>query len=499
MFAWSKAKIFFWCNLLFLLGVAVARWWFIPAVGLVLVIVGLFGGLLFFWRQKTYRVAIILAIFLLAGFWRYQASLPINSANQISYYNGQEVRVVGTVCQEPDERSNHVRLTFCTKEMLVPQATALSGKILIKSTLYPKYQYGDQLKLKCELFAPQNLTNQTTGQVFDYEKYLARYDIYATCWQPEITLLAHHQGNFLLVAIYQLKNNFLNIINQLLTEPAAAFLAGLLLGQRQGIAPELMLAFNTLGITHILAISGYNITILAVLLSEIGYWFYFSRQQVFWLVTFGLIFFVIVTGASASVVRAAVMGWLVILAQRLGRLSQMQYVLALTAALMVWLNPKILWWDVGWQLSFVATLGLVYLNPVLVKIFNRLPNFGPVKETLVTTLSAVLLTTPLSLYYFGRLPLLSPLANLLILPVIPWAMALGLIMVLLGSWWLGLGKLVGFMVYLVLSYIVVVAKNLASISFAAVSFKIGWWWVAVGYLAIYGIYFKLRQLKIKML
>jgi competence protein ComEC len=210
-----------------------------------------------------------------------------------------------------------------------------------------------------------------------------------------------------------------------------------------------------------------------------------ARKKSFWISLFGIIFFVILTGASASVVRAALMGCLVLLASQTGRASKITNALVFAAAAMLFLNPKILAFDVGFQLSFAATAGLIFLTPVLEKYFNRWPSLSGVKESLITTLSAIIMTFPLILYNFGRISFIAPLANLLILPAIPLTMALGSIAVLGGLIYVGLGQVLAWLAWLFLSYIIKGVKILAKIPWASVQIgKIHWILLVVAYLII---------------
>lgn len=197
-------------------------------------------------------------------------------------------------------------------------------------------------------------------------------------------------------------------------------------------------------------------------------------------------------GAGASVVRAAVMGILILLAQQAGRLYQIKNALVFAGALMIFINPKVLVWDVGFQLSFAATLGLVYISPILQKWleadkddFSLPGSIGAfvksdksVKLILVATLSAQIAVLPLLVVNFGQLSLISPLANLLVLPVIPITMLFGFLAALAGLLFLPLGQIFGWLSWLFLTYEIKVIELLAKIPLAAVSFK--WTWLSGG-------------------
>ena len=453
-------------------------------------------------------------IFLFLGIWRYQLSLPKQNLGQIYFYNGQEVQVRGFIDKEPDQREDKVKLDLKTQQIFLNNSwQKVAGKILVTNYLYPEYNYGDKLEVACNLLTPEKV------QDFAYDDYLARYNIYSTCYNPKITLLAKNQGNFVLAAILKIKNFFIARINYVLAEPQSSFLAGLLIGAKRAIPADLQSVFSKTGTTHIVAVSGYNVTIIAVFLMLIFQNLGLARKKIFWGILGFLLVFAIMTGLQASCIRAAIMGGVVLLANYLGRLSKIKTVLVLTVVLMLIANPKILVFDLGFQLSFLATLGLIYLNPVLTKltkIENCLPAEASAKagklsasggsalggkivklilgDYLLTTLSAIIMTQPIILYNYGKISLVAPLANILILPFVPLAMLLGFMTGILAMIWTGLGWVAGWSVWLVLTYIIWVLENLASLDWAYFEFsKINFWLMIFLYLIIVGFIYRFRR------
>jgi len=249
-------------------------------------------------------------------------------------------------------------------------------------------------------------------------------------------------------------------IQNILPEPQASFLAGLLLGIQDNIPKDLIENFNKTGTRHIIALSGYNITIIASLLMGFLLWLGFWRKHAFFISIIAIIFFVILTGASASVVRAAIMGTLVLIAQRAGRISNPRNLLAATAFLMLLKEPSALIDNVGFQLSFAATIGILYLGPRL----QKLP------EILATTLSAQIAVLPFLAYYFHQISLISPFANLLILPIIPVTMAIGFMAVILGIIWIPAGAFFSWPTWLFLTYEIKLVEIMAKMPFGSLNF-----------------------------
>ncbi|OGY42469.1 MAG: hypothetical protein A2Y67_00340 [Candidatus Buchananbacteria bacterium RBG_13_39_9] len=499
----SYSKIFFYSCLFFICGVFIRSVLEFSARGgsalggdfFVAYLILLLAVLLLFLsrRNKYFFILGLWGIFLFLGIWRYQASLPIVSPDKIYFYNDQQVEFKGSITKEPDQREDKTRLEIKAKEILHnDQGQKISGKVLVTNYIYPEYNYGDELRIICDLQKPEKIND------FSYDQYLSRYDIYSLCYSPQITLLAQNQGNWFLAGIYKIKNFFIRRLNQVLPEPQSSFLAGLLIGAKKSIPQDLQAVFNKTGTTHIVAVSGYNVTIIAAFLMLLAGHFGIGRKKSFWLIMGFLIIFLMITGLQASIVRAVIMGSLVLLASYLGRLSKIRNALALAAVIMLLFNPKILVYDLGFQLSFLATLGLVYLQPVFSKIC-KIKNcklkivkliFG---DYLLTTLSAIIMTQPLILYQFGKISLIAPIANILVLPFIPLAMLLGFITGFLAMIWTTLGWVMGWSVWLVLSYIIWVLEKLAGLNWAYWEIpKIGVWLMAIMYLIIWGIIYKFK-------
>ncbi|MBU0964672.1 competence protein ComEC family protein, partial [Patescibacteria group bacterium] len=423
----SKAKIFFYSCLGFVVGVAISSFINIPfwlvfsfgAVSFLLIVI--------MWKNQKARVLGFCILFAAGGILRFQASIPVSDNSLIQQYNGQETTFIGLISSEPDTRKSHVKLTIDVKQGLEGLPEKITGKVLVNTYLFPEYHYGDLLKITCQLQAPEPITDDDSGRVFNYDKYLTRFDIYSLCYRPYIEFIAADQGNVIMSTLLNIKTKFVQAVQLALPEPQASFLGGLILGAKKAIPDDLMESFNRTGTTHIVALSGYNITIIAILILNLCKHLWISRKGAFWVSLFAITFFVLITGAQASIVRAGIMGMLVLLATQLGRMSRITNTLVLAAVVMLLINPKVLVFDAGFQLSFLATIGLVYVSPIIEKVFKWVPAVLEIRASLVATLSATLMTLPLIIFQFGRLSLVAPLVNVLILPAIPVSMGLGFI------------------------------------------------------------------------
>lgn len=473
-----------------LIGVGIGSWlglgWlstypylgFIP--GLLLIGIG--------WRRRWGLVLIGLGLLLLVGGWVWvnQVRSEQTILTQATDTNFSPM-VRGYVSDSPTISGANQRLVFTVEFLKLGNWVApyrLHEKILVTTDTYPHYRYGDKLQLTGKLTLPTNTSD------FDYVSYLARDQIFTLMYQPKI-----QTANFSLEKITQAKiwfygglfkvrDYFSDRVAQAVKEPAASYINGVLLGTRANIPADIKADFASTGLSHILAISGYNISIIALVIAWSLSWL-MPRSKAFWLAVTMIILFTLLTGASASVVRAAVMGTLVLIGELIGRIYNPRNALTLAAALMVAFNPLILRYDVGFQLSFLATAGLLYLSPLWrqVRWLHWLPNWFSLRDTLATTLSAQIMVLPLALYYFHTFSLVALPANLLILPLIPALMALGFATGVVGSIWSVLGKVVGMFAWLLATIQLYLVSWMAKLPGATLPVKLDW----VGLLVAYAI------------
>ncbi|HEY4520355.1 MAG TPA: ComEC/Rec2 family competence protein [Candidatus Paceibacterota bacterium] len=401
---------------------------------------------------------------------------------------GLEITMRGYVVGEGSASEKAARVPVLVKEIAVSgRSIFLDENLLVITGNYPRYQYGSFVEITGHVESPKNF------DTFDYISYLKKDGIRTIAPFPEIREIdSLRLGYFektkigIFRGIFRIKNTFSRAIQHSVPEPNASYLNGILLGVRQDIPPSLKEAFSRTSTSHILAISGYNITILFELVTAFLV-FFMIRRKAFWASVILLVIFTILTGASASVVRAAIMGFLGYFARSYGRVYDPKNSLLLAAAIMAAFNPMVLVNDIGFQLSFLAVIGLIYLYPWLEDKFARLPKGGQTKEILLISLSAQIMVAPLILYYFQTFSLVSLLANILVLPFVPLVMALGFITGILGMIWLPLGILIGYFAWALSWYQISVIKILSALPFASISFSIHWLILVVVYTLL--IYF----------
>jgi len=469
----SKSKSFLVYCFSFLLGVALVsvldvRFDFVFLYGGVFAFTGI---LVAFWGVRKKRFFVVCLLCFVLGIGRYTFAFPTDSPKHVSHYTEQKKAVAGYVVTEPDVRMDGVRYIVKVrshKSKVISKDGELRGRVYVKSRLYPRYNYGDVLEIECRLKAPEPIED------FAYDKYLARFGVFAICSNPRIKKVGEGSGNIVLRNILKLKVVVAERINELWHEPHASFMAGLQYGYRGGLG-SLNEKFSRTGVTHIVAISGYNITIVATILITFCTRLLIPRKRAFWLVSTGIVLFVLFAGASASVVRAGIMGIIVLLARQVGRISGVGNVLVFTAVIMTLHNPFVLMYDAGFQLSFLSTVGLVYITPLIQHWFERIPEALGIRESVVSTLAATITTLPLILFQFGRLSIVAVLVNVLILWIIPFIMIAGFFAVVVSLLFGPAAQVLSWVAWAGLQYIITVVEFFSSLSFAAVDIRVPWW------------------------
>ncbi len=459
---------FFWLALAALIGIWLADWLAIPAwlwafsTGLSLLLWVLALTLpkkwalvhhLIRWTRADRRlpVAVLAVFFFLAG-WRYCAVQPGMTPEWITFYNGRgTVQLLGEVVRPPDVRDKRTNLVLRVDSLTLldePNPTSfpkrIEGKVLVQVQPGEDWAYGEVIRAQGTLITPFELAE------FSYRDYLARKDVYSIMPYARVERLPGEGGSALLSWIYQLQNHSQAVLSSLFPSPEADLLAGILLGLEQGLSPSLQDAFKRTGTTHIIAISGFNMTILAGLFMGV-FTRILGRRWGALTAIVGIAIYTVFVGGEAAVVRAAIMGGLGVMGGLFGRRQSGLNSLGLAVFGMVLWDPN-LPWDIGFQLSAAATLGLVlYAQPLEDKAVRWLARWlpeerahkviGPLSDFFLFTLAAQVMTMPIIAYHFGGFSWITFLANPLILPPQALVLVLGGMTLLAGLILPGLGTL----------------------------------------------------------
>jgi competence protein ComEC len=339
---------------------------------------------------------------------------------------GEKVTLSGLVLSEPAVNDNTQKIILTVNNVIHDQATtSVSGQVLVQAGLSPVINYGDRLKVSGTLSVPTTNTKATStvAEQFDYGQYLAKDDVFYQLSFAQVSVISHNEGNYIKSNLLKFKNSFMGNLNQLLLEPESSFMGGLLLGAKASLSKEWVTIFSRSGVSHLVALSGYNITIVAEGIMKVlaflpGYLSLFGG-------VLGIIGFVIMAGGSSTAVRASLMALLVLLAKAVGRQYDITRALAIAGIFLLLVNPKILVFDLSFQLSFLATLAMIYVAPILSGRLKFITEKFGLREMASATLSAQIVVLPLLLHKMGWLSLVALPVNLMILPFIPLTMLAG--------------------------------------------------------------------------
>jgi len=459
-----------WFSLAFLAGIVLGRliylslwvWLALAAFGILLLILAqVFANRV---RAHAFRFPVFGIVFhpfsfilitaLLIGAARYQFSVPDFDAFHIAFYNDREydLLITGTLVEPPDYRDKYtnLRLKVTAVDTGDSELPIKDSLMLVRVSNNQKYEYGDILRLRGKLKTPPE------NEDFSYRDYLAAQDIHSYMTSAEVTVLPGRGGNPIVAALYAFKQRSLDNIYYMFPDPESSLLAGILLGVDTGLTDKLQQAFKNTGTAHIIAISGFNMSIIAGIFFAFFSRFLGDRRGAAFAIL-GIVLYTFIVGADAAVVRAAIMGSLALFARQVGRRQMaLNTLLVVAMAMCIW-NPLYIW-DVGFQLSFFATLGLIlYATPFSEFANQIISRYFPAStaektaelfsEFVLLTLAAQLTTIPIMAYHFQRISLVSFIANPFILPPQPAVMILGGLALLLSHVSLLLGQLAAWIAY----------------------------------------------------
>lgn len=383
-------------------------------------------------RTPAAAWAVVFVALVAAGALRYTLARP-DPANSVAAYNGQFVTIEGVVIEEPDVRPDDVRLRVQVRRLVARSVDAQpTGLVLIKTSRATTWHYGDVIRAFGTIDAPPVLAE------FNYREYLARKGILS--WMPrpdEVQRIGSGQGNPLYAALLDVRAALRLSTQRVMPAPESALMNGILIGDDNEIPARIAAAFGCTGTSHIVSISGFNVSVVIALvvpaLSRL-----LNKRRAALVAIPAIVVYTVLVGASASVVRAAVMAVIALAGQLLWRRGFTLNTLCAAAFFMLVADPNTLY-DGGFQLSVAATLGLVlYADRLtfgaqrgLERWFGVAPGraqkmAGALADLTLVTLAAQITTLPLILANFHQLPLITLLTNALILPLQPPAMILGI-------------------------------------------------------------------------
>ncbi len=407
----SRYQLFRWSSFAFLMGVACAYAPFVTSNDAFMLLGVSVALIIFGFRKRGVLSVGLVALFFFSGALRVTL-LP----QQPVLVDAKNFSFVGSVRGDPTFSHGKQKVTVVVHH---EGTKDIKGVLTLSVPLTP-------------LYAPGDILSGTCPRVYGGSPSFC----------PFANITAHSKSSVSFASVlFSIRSAVERSIDQSIASPASDLLAGLLVGAHGSFSDKLKDTFRKAGLSHIVAISGYNISLIIsglwVLLRKAGV----ARKQGTIILLAGTALFVLLTGASSSAVRAAVMGGLVVIAGAWGRPSQASHALLAAMVVMVAVDPSILLFGVGFQLSCLATAGLIYLAPLLASYVRKVPELFGIKEICVQTISATICTIPLLAYVFQGFSAVGILANSVVVPLIPLIMGAGFAWTALALCSLGLNSL----------------------------------------------------------
>ena len=415
-------------------------------------------------------------LFLVLGVLRVQIS-EFNIANdKLSRLNGQgEINLTGIISAEPDVRDGSQKIKVQAEKSI----------ILVTTSRYPEYKYLDEVKLTGKLETPMET------EEFSYKNYLMKDHIYSVMGFPKIEIVSQKHKYSIFSYTHEkilfIKQKMRQSIQSNFLAPQSFILRGIILGDKSAVGQDIKDKFRITGLSHIIAVSGMHVAILSSIIMSFLLFLGFWRKQAFYGSLVFIFVYVVLVGLPPSAVRAGIMGAIYLAGQALGRQTMSSRIIVLAGALMLLFNPLLLFYDVGFQLSFLAVLGLIYLEPLVrsfVKfLINRMfkiklsEKYENALMMFTVTISAQIFTLPIIIYNFGTVSFISPVTNALVAPIIYYIILFGFLSSVAGIIWGLLGWLIALPCYFLMTYFLGVIDIFSKPWAYKVISDVSWVWI----------------------
>ncbi len=458
-----------------------------PSIWLTSLLAACIAWLVFRRRAAWWILAGLVA--LSAGGFR-QSLLPQSS--DIARYNGFSGAITGLVASQPRPRQDKIQFRLASETIFVnSKLHATSGLVLVEAERGASVQYGDRIRTTGRLEVP------ATWDTFSYADYLGRQGIFSVLRNAGVEVVESGQGNSVTTALISLRRMVQRSIASAIPEPQAGLLTGILLGDEDGISPALEEAFSRVGASHVVAISGFNMVIVSGIVVRVLSGFFRRNKTIVTLNALSVIaMYSLFVGASPGILRAALMSGLLVIGSQLNRKTFVPTSLAFAALLLSLLDPNVLL-DIGFQLSFLAVLGLgLFADPLSNRFRRMLVAFLPARgaaalhsflnEPLIVSIAAQITTLPLIALYFERLSLAALPVNALIVPAQSALLLLGMAAAVVYAFIPALGTLIFWAALVFVSWTIAVVRAFAELPFAELTVDLDGRLIQAFYLVLIG-------------
>lgn len=444
--------------------------------------------ILFFFRSFFLYVIVFLFFFCLGGYLSLERFYEIDTITKLfekeTAFFTQETVIQGTLAEKISENDKSARYILRDVRLGTQKFPEDVG-ILVSFPDGRHKNIDDVISFTGRLLLPR------INEAFDYRTYLLLSDVYATVSTSFPDKIGTHPSNVLNIFIRETREKLLAIMEGIYPGESAKLLEGILIGERANLSAETKAHFNSAGLTHIIAVSGFNITIILIFLSFLFRSFPVILRVILALICVG--FFTFLVGPQISVLRASVFGLIAYTILLSGKRMRSFSLLLAVAVGFVALDPLVLNYDVSFHLSFLAVFGLLFFGDFFTRLFSFLPKWFGLRESLAMCFAAMVFTLPILMVNFGQVSIVSPLANIATVPLIPLVMLGGFLSMLGALFSSTLGIWLGFPTWLGLSYILQAVAWFGSLPFATLPVELGeyvyvfeiGYFLAVAFLVVY--------------
>jgi len=458
----SASRVFRQCGASFLIGVILSYYFSLP-------IVFFFAFLIFIYflaRKKEFIVLALILLSLFLGGYRY--FVVFRELKNTAITEESQIKIKAPIIAEPILKENYQRI-------IIP-------KIVIYTDRYPRYHYGDIINIK--------------GKVKPFSDFRSYSSIIVSgrISYPSIELSSPAKFSLRKTALL-IKNKITSSLQKIIPEPKSSLLISLMFGAKNNLTSVLEKQIRKCGLSHVIVASGLHLSIIAKALSGFLDILCMSNFVNFIISSLFILSFAFMAGLTPSIIRAAIMAFLLILSRFTFRLYNSFNALLLAAVIMIWLNPLILFWDLGFQLSFLATAGIIFLYPLWRESlfwqqdwFNKKGRI--IRETVLSTFSALTFVIPWVIFKMQVFSLVSPVTNLLILPLVPLIMMGGAIVAIFSLLFYPLGLFLGALLNLILTYFLKVISLFSSLPWSQIYIPSVLHWLIIPYYIFLFLYIR---------
>lgn len=407
-------------------------------------------------KKYISKDSIIFTILILITIIRVVFTLNKEHVSELDYKTGNNVSLKGMIVSESNIKNKNQ--TFILK---INSET----NIKVSTDLYNEYNYGDEVMVSGKLSRPRNFVGDT-GREFDYINYLKKDDIYYEIKKADISIINSESFLNINKFLYKVKRAFVNNLNRVLGEPHSALASGLVVGEKASLGKDIIDNFRKAGLIHIVVLSGYNITIIATTIRRLLS--FLPRNISIVLGMFGIILFGILVGGGATVVRSCIMAIVALSGELLRKDYKVIRALFIAGLFMIIQNPYIVLYDPSFQLSFLASFGLIVLSsPIEDRLTFITEKYG-IRSVIASTLATQIFVSPYILYMMGQISIVGMLVNIIVLPFIPATMLFVSLSGIAGFVSIFISKIFAYFANILLSYELFIVEKSANLPFSSI-------------------------------